>query len=314
MLAQRVLAQTSPQYGYGPIEVTNQYLPDTLHSTWSPRSPRIVESGTSGYSASFRWTSTNALVSDKYLIDAENRELLLGYKYGVSDDFELGLEVPLLWRGSGVLDGFINSWHDFFGLPEGGRDHVADDRFVVSGVHHDGSTFGISDEGFSLGNIRTRVAYSLVDGGEKQPAVTVEGGVSLPVARDSFGANGPDFSLGLLVSRELIDDLFLYGGASVFYYTDTNISGLSYARFHNEDFLAFEWRVLSKLSAQISVLYSTETINNISGHDDYALYLDTGLSWEISHGTLVDATVRENPGAADSSADVSFVLGLRHNY
>lgn len=302
------------QFGFGPIEVTNQYLPDTLHATWTPRSPEVLGEGKSSVRTAFSWTTTNALLKERYLIDEENREFLVSYRYGISDDLEFAIDVPVLWRGGGVLDGFINGWHDFFGLPEGGRDKVVDDRYEVQGQLSNGERFQLDDEGTSLGNIRSRVRYALMKGGASTPALTLESGVSLPTAQEQFGADGLDFHVGVTGSKRILSELFFYFGSALFYYHDTDVHGLSYQPFHNEDFLALEWRILKSLSLQASLIYSTETVENITGHDDYSLYLDTGFSVALSERTLLDATVRENPGAADSSADVSFVFALRQKY
>src|SRR5690606_36588858 len=36
---------------------------------------------------------------------------------------------PLLVTGGGMLDSMIENWHDWFGLPNGGRDQIARDQY-----------------------------------------------------------------------------------------------------------------------------------------------------------------------------------------
>lgn len=51
----------------------------------------------------------------------EIAELALRYSGQISDSFGFGVELPLFNFNSGVLDSFLESYHDLFGLPDYGR-------------------------------------------------------------------------------------------------------------------------------------------------------------------------------------------------
>lgn len=77
-----------------------------------------------GYRVSVDWT--NEYVADQdgsesLLIDGESLRIGLSGRYVVGH-WLLGAELPLLFTGGGTLDGLIENWHDWFGLPNGGRD------------------------------------------------------------------------------------------------------------------------------------------------------------------------------------------------
>lgn len=62
------------------------------------------------------------------LIDVENTRYDLQTAYGLGQ-WSLGAALSLIDNQAGHLDSLIEDWHDFFGLPQGGRDKVSNDQF-----------------------------------------------------------------------------------------------------------------------------------------------------------------------------------------
>ena len=71
--------------------------------------------------AEFNWGKT-ALVQtardEELIVDAETRELRLQRSVGLTTGSALQWQLPYRYTGAGTLDGFIDDWHDFFGLPK----------------------------------------------------------------------------------------------------------------------------------------------------------------------------------------------------
>jgi hypothetical protein len=106
------------------------------------------------------WTSESvidAAGTETLLLDGEI--LRAGLHYGWQwAGLELGVEVPLLFAGGGLLDAGIESWHDTFGLPNGGREQLPRDdyRYVYE---RDGQTvFDIDTGDSTVGDIRVSAA------------------------------------------------------------------------------------------------------------------------------------------------------------
>jgi hypothetical protein len=62
-------------------------------------------------------------------LDGETARLRFAHRVGLGAGWDLALEVPLLDSGGGFLDGWIEDWHDWFGLPNGGRELAPRDRY-----------------------------------------------------------------------------------------------------------------------------------------------------------------------------------------
>ncbi|MFA5938304.1 MAG: DUF3187 family protein [Sinimarinibacterium sp.] len=81
------------------------------------------------------------------------------------DDIMLGVELPVLMVGGGVLDSGIETWHDWFGLPNGGREQMARDEYRYI-YERNGETMFDLDEGDSVfGDLRLDAAHCGIAGG-----------------------------------------------------------------------------------------------------------------------------------------------------
>lgn len=73
--------------------------------------------------AGLLWSNTvnlGATPREQLLVDEETAELDLAIARDIGG-WRLRATLPLMHRGPGVLDGFIDGWHRFFGLPQGDR-------------------------------------------------------------------------------------------------------------------------------------------------------------------------------------------------
>ncbi len=124
------------------------------------------------------WTSESvidAAGSEALLLDGEI--LRAGLHYGWRwVGLELGVEVPLLFAGGGLLDSGIESWHDIFGLPNGGREQLPRDDYRYVYERNGQTVFDIDGGDSTVGDVRFSVARCL-DGGGCLRAM-----VQLPVA------------------------------------------------------------------------------------------------------------------------------------
>ncbi len=60
-------------------------------------------------------------------LDGETLRVALEMRYALADNWDLQLEVPWLDHSGGNLDSLIDNWHDFWGMPDGGRSDAPQD-------------------------------------------------------------------------------------------------------------------------------------------------------------------------------------------
>src|SRR6185436_1762963 len=97
--------------------------------------PARLENQTFSASMDLFWGSTALIQDDGFeslTVDAETREARFSLQGAINDRLSWQLQVPYRYTGGGSLDGFIDSWHDMFGLSEGARPLLRDDQINIS--------------------------------------------------------------------------------------------------------------------------------------------------------------------------------------
>jgi hypothetical protein len=289
-----------------PLSLPNQFILNSVHLTGAPESAAVIGEGS--YLLETRFSVTNSFVTEEgYVVDAEQRTTELALRAGVAKNLELGLTLPILWRGGGVFDHTIRQWHDTFDLPDGERETVPDDQYLVEGETKDGR-FSLENEGFSLGNLKAELKQQLLGGWDEIGwQAQVGSRLSLPTTREGFGHRGLDASLSGAMGYLGASWELSIGGALLFY-GDRTLGGLSYDTWHGEGFLSAEIELWSHVEVLLGLYGGQQSVNNVEGLPAGFLYLDTGLRVGLGGGQSVVFLVRENPYPSGQSADVTAVL------
>jgi len=93
----------------------------------------VLAPGDDEWRLSLDWTNeyfAEKTPAESLVLDGETQRYGLHWRRGVTPGFELGAELPLLVTGGGVLDGLIENWHGFWGLPDGGRNETPRGRYL----------------------------------------------------------------------------------------------------------------------------------------------------------------------------------------
>ena len=120
---------------------------------------------------------------ESLLIDVENYRYELGLRYR-QDKWLARLDIPFVSNSGGRLDSTIESWHEFFGLPNGDRDKYPQDDININ-YQRDGTleyNQGESSSGF--GDIGIAIGYQADD------SLAYFAGIELPTGdADDFSGN-----------------------------------------------------------------------------------------------------------------------------
>ena len=93
---------------------------------------------------------------ERVFFDGETQRHSVALRWGVSPEWELTTVIPFTKQSGGFTDGYVNRWHDFFGMSDGGRGEIPEDQLsyqfsspeLQSGLT--GSSSGLSDVTFEL--------------------------------------------------------------------------------------------------------------------------------------------------------------------
>lgn len=289
----------------------NQHVLMAVHGL--PELGRAVApaAGEGGWSLDVDWTSEyttddSQATAESIVLDGETVRVTAGAAFNI-DGWLVEARVPYVTHSAGRLDEFINDWHDFTGLPSGGRDAAPNDRLRFVYVRDGQRLVDVTEATGGIGDVRLGVARpvgrTVVRVGIKLPTgdaekLTGSGGVGGSVSVDFQGPGGTWWGthggVGVLAmsSGDLLPD------------QQRNVAGVGS--------LGLGIRLLDALTAKVSLyghtpLYEDSALGQIARG---ALVITTGGSLRLGDDTVLDFGVAENP-VARSAPDVSFHFALR---
>ncbi len=281
-----------------------------------PLPSRLAPTGTWSVDAAFNW-GNSALVQtadgEDLLVDAESRELRLVLGRALNDRWTLQLQLPYRYTGGGSLDSFIDSWHDFFGLPEGERPNMPRDRFRITYERNGDLLIDTGSSVAGIGDISADIGYQWIS----NPATAVAAWASLKLpsgdADDLTGSGAADASLALAAEHRFGDRWSAFGQVAVSFLGDGDLLPAQQR--------SVAWSGLAGLG--VTVWRGLELKLQFDGHSavfddtqlDYlgdSLSLTVGGAWKSERGWQIDFGVSEDI-AVETAPDVVIVIGVRRS-
>jgi hypothetical protein len=252
------------------------------------------------------------------LLDGEDYRTTLACRYGMGNRFEAGLELPFVGHGGGVFDRFIEGWHQFFGLPQGGRKEAPRNRLDYHYSKDGTERLKLNDSSFGIGDLRLTGGYQLYKGDTPDSGViSLRGSLKLPTGNSHrlHGSGSLDTALWLDLSDDYtmpIGHLSLFGSAGGMAMTRGNVlpdQQRSVAGFGTlgigwapADWIAF----ILQLSGHTS-FYDGSELKELSSN---SLQLHSGGTLRLPGSLFMDIAVSEDI-AVNTAPDVTLHLAIR---
>lgn len=137
---------------------------------------------------------------DQVLFDGEIWRTSVHLRRGVGAGADVEIELPVVYATSGFLDQIIEDFHDFFGMPNGGRDDHPEFEYDMVAVNGGTEAYHLEGNQVGMGDVPIVLTVSVLEESEKSPALAVRGGIELPTGSESdgFGNGKVDYGLGFL--------------------------------------------------------------------------------------------------------------------
>ncbi|MSM39473.1 MAG: DUF3187 family protein [Geobacter sp.] len=265
--------------------------------------------------------ATGANSRESLTLDGESYRLSLAFRYGFGRDMEAGIEIPFVGQGGGVFDRFIEGWHDFFGLPDGGRPDAPRNRLLYQYERDGAEKIRVGDSGFGLGDIRFTGGYQLYDDGKPHPRLAaLRASLKLPTGRSSelHGSGSTDAALWLTASDDYglsIGHLTLFGSVGGMAMTHGDVLPDQQRSVAGFGTLGVGWApsnwiaFLMQLSGH-TPLYQGSDLKELTAN---TLQLHSGGTIRLPGALLLDIAVSEDI-AVDTAPDVALHLSLRRQF
>jgi hypothetical protein len=262
--------------------------------------------------ADLNWGSTALMQADgdeALIVDAETREVRLTVRRALTERFTLQASAPYRYVGAGSLDGFIDDWHDAFGLPEGARPVLPEDRMRIA-YERDGAVLldetgryeGLGDVSLDLGLQLRRDSSS---------ALSAWVSIELPTGAGSFiGNDGADISVIAAGERRWGERWSVFAQGGVSHLASSEALAERQRNLVWSGLAGVGVRALPSLDLKLQLDAHTAAFEN--SDLDYlgeALMLTIGGALRFDSGWRLQLAVSEDV-AVESASDVVFVIGF----
>ena len=281
-------------------------LPARLASDGAGRYGLVANwSNTATEEASGRWQAT---------IDAETIDLRLRGEYAFGERWSVMAELP--WRsiGGGSLDGAIESWHDFWGLPEGDRKNMPQDRYLIE-AQVDGQTVLLYDDDASgIADIPLRVGYQLL--ADEKSAVSAWLSVDLPTgdADDPLGSGATDVVASVAAQSQVAEHWQVFGQFDVAWLGDGDIMPQYQQSWVVAGLAGVTWNAWRALDLTVQLYANSQVFDvPVTGLSGDAVVLGFGGTWRTGHGWRFDIGMNEDV-QVDASPDATFYALVQKSF
>jgi hypothetical protein len=259
--------------------------------------------------------------TDSVMLDGETYTFTLSARYGIAKDLELGMDIPYLANNGGFMDGFIEGFHDFFGLPEGSRKSYPKNRILYQYTRNGVTRVLVNEDSSGIGDISLTGAWQLYRGGaEGRQKVALHGAIKLPTGNSNrlYGSGSTDFSLWLTASDDFqlpLGHLTLYGAAGGMAMTNGDVLEDQQRNLAAFGSLGIGWSPLDWFAIKVQTDGHTSlyTGSNLEEVNCGSIQITAGGTFGLTKSTFLDIGVIEDL-VVNTSPDVVFHLALRSRF
>ncbi len=132
---------------------------------------------------------------ESLLLDGETSRFEFRYRYGLTERFEVGLELPYVQHNPGRLDSTIDAWHDFFGLPAGDRPLQPLNELKFIYAEATGVPINVSQQSRGIGDARLFAGWQISRA--ENSATALRFSIKFPTgdSQNLHGSGGTDLSI-----------------------------------------------------------------------------------------------------------------------
>lgn len=306
----------------GPLGPREEWLLAEPRLTLPALAPDPIEPGRTTIRARLDWGNdfgwsqqfAGELPGDRrFLVDGEHRTLDLEIRRGASARLDVGLRVPLRWRGAGLLDGVIDWWHGLtkkLGLPENSRSFFFSNRFRVEGRDAAGRPLAWTETGTALGNVEADARWAIARSASGRARAAVVARAMLPTGTEAFATRSLGGGLQLVGGRAVGERWDFQAGLGGTLESKAAIDGIRYSRGRVHGFAATEWRTGRRFSLLVETSAASRLIANLARYPGLQWYLNLGARMNLDSGWTIEGAFSENIAQQQATTDFGVQVGV----
>lgn len=264
------------------------------------------------------WSNIWANGGMDYLLDFESLDSSASIAHGVSDVLQVEVEIEDRSRFGGLMDGFIQGFHDLFSIDQNGRDEVPRGDFdfdLRPGAGRPRISLDDGDRGSFSRNAIVTVQHNVTCGKGAGPAFSYALTARFPLseAKDLEGGSSTDLGISISASRRF-GKFYAYETLSVARFGKTRFRGIELRRDQISTLTALEWRFLPTMSFVLQYLLSEGAADDLGPFSRPSREITIGLKGEVARGTVLEVGLLENVITHDNSPDFGLHLAVSRRF
>jgi len=249
--------------------------------------------------------------TESIIVDGEATQLSYGLRYGITDRWEAGAFVPLLLQGGGILDGLIEGWHRFWGLPNENRADAPQNRYLYQYTRNGQQLLDVNQGSLTFGDIRLDSGYRLADHLAARAMLQLPSGDASHLSGNGAFGGALWLDGGLPLKGAYLDRLTLYGSLG-YSYTGTG-QVLSQQQKNGLPFggAGLGYRITRNWDARVQVYFHAAPYRDseLAALDHIAAPLTVSTSYRVASKTAITLGFQEKANIY-ASPDFGLFLGV----
>lgn len=314
--------------GYGPLSLRSQSPFQSLRLGLLPRTPSTIARGQHQLRVDVAWANTWANDHGTfdpaggdlglYLLDFESLDVGIAWAYGLRDTIQIELELEQRRHFGGVLDGFIESFHDLFGISQAGRDLFPRDQTNIWIDFFDDrppiALLGPDAAGTVSRSLLATFQHNVTCGTATWPAlawaVTLRSSLGNP-----SGLEGDTFDIGLsAAAARRFGDLHVYLTFGFAWYGSDSVHGIDLKSTQASLLAAAEWRFAPRMSLLLQYLATDGVATDLGVFSETSHEIVLGWKWEVVDAGVVEVGLIENIIEFNNSPDFGVHVGWTQRF
>ena len=307
----------SPNVWFGPLTLRGQSPFQLLRLGVAPWALDGLHRGEWKAQGLATWTNRWAVDPQYYKVDTEVLRFAFLLDYGISDNLHARIEVPLCWRGPGVMDRFIEGFHKTFGISNAHRQDFPRDDFDIYFVNDEHHIFRLDESGAGVGfeDVVLSLTYRIMAGKGLWPDLGVMVNMKLPTSDSTslFGTDAIDVGASVSAAKAW-HPIFVYCGLGFSQFGEDEIAGIPMRQYQGTFLLAVEWAFSERFSVLLQELSNTGPADQYFEFSASTHEATLGIKAVVWERLLLELGLIENLFFFKNSPDFGIHFGLSYRY
>jgi hypothetical protein len=295
--------------GAAPLLTRNQNPLVLPYGLPLPLPARLPAVGEGRASLDINWSNAANLETSgerEFTLDAETVDVRLRLEHAFGERWGALIELPWRSLSGGTLDGFIENWHDLFGLPEGPRRRMPKDRLLIDYQESGETLLHVDESASGIADIPLGVVYQVSSSADRALAAWLTIDVPVGDSDDLLGSGALDAALSMAGEMQLSESWQLFGQVDAVWLGDGDILPEYQQSFVLAGLAGVSWNAWRALDLTVQFYANSQVFDvPVTGLSGDAVVLSYGGTWRTSGGWRFDFGMNEDIDV-DASPDATF--------